>query len=187
MAKCARMGAPLSVCVCASICVGYLCAGVRHLCHLCEWELSLSLPLSLSLWVNSAGVLPAFRLYLRADARLEKGAEFFFPAHFLAAATAAHPPTTQSPPPATQPSSHPPSPTYLVRLSALPRQIILKRLWGGRGKWSKKFKSVGKKVGKTSRVHFHVQFFSLSLSHSLSLSGSRPLYRAWQIVAILDF
>lgn len=116
-----------------------------------------------------------------------KGGGVFFPAHFLAAATAAHPPTTQSPPPATQPSSHPPSPTYLVRLSALPRQIILKRLWGGRGKWSKKFKSVGKKVGKTSRVHFHVQFFSLSLSHSLSLSGSRPLYRAWQIVAILDF
>lgn len=85
-------------------------------------------------------------------------------------------------------TQQPPSIAHLLSSSlCVAKANNIKTTVGGRGKWSKKFKSVGKKVGKTSRVHFHVQFFSLSLSHSLSLSGSRPLYRAWQIVAILDF
>jgi len=120
---------------------------------------------------DSAGVLPAFWLHLRADARLEKGAEFFFSIHLPArhphTQPPNHPPTTHF-----TPSEHPP-PTYLVRLAALPGQIILKRK-----KIGKKFKRVGggkKKKEKPPEHIFMYNFFSFALSLS------------WQIVAILDF
>jgi len=110
---------------------------------------------------DSAGVLPAFWLHLRADARLEKGAEFFFSIHLPArhphTQPPNHPPTTHF-----TPSKHPP-PTYLVRLAAWPGQIILKRK-----KIGKKLRGLGEV--KRKKKNLPSTFSCTIFSHSLFLS-----------------
>jgi len=88
--------------------------------------------------VNSAGVLPAFRLYLRADARLEKGAEFFF-SRTLSCCRNSRPPANLPIATPCNSTQQPPSIAHLLSSSlCVAKANNIKTTVGGEGKMKQK-------------------------------------------------